>query len=109
MNDLSNKVKLAEGKSGQCLKNIDRMNERLDLLLTKQKQDFDLIANKNDVLFQNFMDSVQNTDESHASIMNEMQIQRDVYDDQKQRFTDLVGNFSQLKQNIHSQEQASDQ
>ena len=58
MNDLQNKVKLAEGKSQQCLKNIERMNERMDSQLVKQKQDFDLIANKNDVLFEKFMKSV---------------------------------------------------
>jgi hypothetical protein len=65
MSDLKTNVKVADSKSQANNLQIDLMNSRLDAYLSRLKEDVGKISNKNEKLFEQFMDRTRDVDSKY--------------------------------------------
>ena len=104
MADLTVKMQLTERRSQALQDQTNQIQGRLDQYLDKLKDDIDKIAGKNNRLFGDFMEQMQEVDKKYEDFGKRMQEQQDFFQENKERYQDCLAKSEQLVVQLGTQD-----
>lgn len=109
MNELDQKVNLAERRAARNQEGLDLLNGRLDEYLARLKGDLDTMASRNMKLFSQFMDASKEVDRKYEEFNRKMEEQYTFFAENKERYQDCLDKLQGIETQITTQAQAKDE